>query len=423
MFYRFLNLNPQDPTDRNAYLFVLELFWASILGSAATFNTAFALRLEATNSQVGLLSSLPALFAVLVSIPAGKFLQARAKRAPWVLWSLFLHRLGFLLIAAIPLLRGLGIPLGGLTVAVLAVIGIPAHFFNVGWIAMMGDLLPDSKRATVISARMMINNATLSVFNFLFGLWLANFAFPYNYMWMYAFGFLASMVSSWYLFKFEVPDAIPVPKRPAKPLNVRLAMLRQEIAAQPGVMRMIGNTILHALGLWAANPLYMLFYVRELGASEAWIGLQGTLATLAMIVAVPFWQRRMMRWGRPNVLKRTIVILGLFPVVVGLTGNLNLILLAIAANNLIVPAVNLSHFTTLLDITPPADRPRYTSWYMSIVNIGAFLCPLLGVAIAGHVGLRVALIAFGVLSCVGSFSFWLWPVQKSKTRIDEAPAQ
>lgn len=413
MIYRFLGLNPNDPTDRNAYIFVIELFWASILGSAATFNTAFALRLEASNTQVGLLSSLPALLAVLISIPAGNFLQARARRTPWVLWSLFLHRVGFLFIAAIPLLKGSNIPLGGLIVGVLVVIGIPAHFFNVGWIAMMGDLLPDARRATVVSARMMISNATLSVFNFLFGLWLAHFPFPFNYTLMYVFGFSAAMVSTWYLAKFEVPDSQPVLPRPPAPLAERLGTLRQEIVAQPSVVRIIVNTILHALGLWSAAPLYMLLYLRELGASEAWIGLQGTIATLVMIVAVPFWQRQMVRWGRSATLKRTIVLIGLFPIIVGLTGNLNLILLAIAINNLIVPAVNLSHFTTFLDIMPPADRPRYTSWYMSVVNIGAFICPLIGVAIAGVTGIRAALVVFGILSCLGSFSFWVWPVQKT----------
>jgi MFS family permease len=412
MIYRFLGLNPHDPTDRNAYLFVTELFWASILGSAATFNTAFALRLEATNAEIGWLTSLPALLAVLISIPAGSFLQSRSRRTPWVLWSLFLHRLGFLLMAAIPLLKGLHIPLGGLTVGILVAISIPAHFFNVGWIAMIGDVLPESKRATVVSARMMINNATLSVFNFLFGLWLANFPFPFNYTLMYLFGFTASVISSWYLLRMEVPDAQPVLAAPPASLGERLITLRQEIASQPGVARIIINTIFHGIGLWLAAPLYMLFYVRELGASEAWIGLQGTIATLAVISAVPFWQRQMSRWGRPKTLKRSIVLIGLFPIIVGLTGNLNLILLAIALNSLITPAVSLSHFTTLLDITPPADRPRYTSWYMSVVNIGAFVCPMIGVAISGVTGIRMALVVFGILSCVGSFSFWVWPVQK-----------
>jgi len=412
MFYRLLHLDPDEPTDRNAYIFVMELFWASILGSAATFNVAFTLRLEATNAQVGWLTSLPALFAVLISIPAGNFLQKRTSRKPWVLWSLFLHRLGFVIVAALPLLHKFEIPLGGLAIGIFVAVSIPANFFNVGWIAMMGDVLPEAKRATVVSARIMINNATLSLFNFLFGLWLANVTFPLNYSLMYIFGFGCSMISMWYLIRMEVPDSSPMVPQP-KTNRLSMTTLRQEINAQPQIARIIIDTIFYAIGMWLAMPLYILYYVRELGATEAWLGLQGTIATLVMIAAVPFWQRQMVRWGRPNTLKRTIILLGLFPIMVGLTSNLNVILLLIAINNLVVPAVNLSHFTTLLDITPPEDRPRYTARYMAIVNIGAFLCPLLGVAIADQIGLQLALIIFGALSCIGSFAFWLWPVQSA----------
>ena len=53
MIFRFLKLNPENVQHRNAYYLVVELFWAAILGSAATFNAAFALRLEASNTDVG----------------------------------------------------------------------------------------------------------------------------------------------------------------------------------------------------------------------------------------------------------------------------------------------------------------------------------------------------------------------------------
>jgi hypothetical protein len=89
---RLFNLNPALPEDRNARFLIIEMFWASMLASAATFNSAFALRLGATNSEVGLLTSIPALMAVLVSIPAGRFLNNISKRKPWILGSLVFYR-------------------------------------------------------------------------------------------------------------------------------------------------------------------------------------------------------------------------------------------------------------------------------------------------------------------------------------------
>ena len=78
MFYRLFHLNPANRVDRNAFYLVLEIFWAAALGAAANFNTPYVIRLGATNTDVGLLTAIPALVAILVSIPAGSFLQAAA---------------------------------------------------------------------------------------------------------------------------------------------------------------------------------------------------------------------------------------------------------------------------------------------------------------------------------------------------------
>jgi hypothetical protein len=64
---------------------LLEIFWASMVIAAATFNAAFAIRLGSSNASVGLLTSLPALLAVMISIPAGRFLKSRTNGKSWVL--------------------------------------------------------------------------------------------------------------------------------------------------------------------------------------------------------------------------------------------------------------------------------------------------------------------------------------------------
>jgi predicted MFS family arabinose efflux permease len=120
----------------------------------------------------------------------------------------------------------------------------------------------------------------------------------------------------------------------------------------------------------------------------------------------------MNRWGEQPTLKRTIVLMGVYPILVGLVPHLTPILLLSALNGLVVPGVNLSHFNTLLRSIPADSRPSYTAVYMTIMNIGAFVGPLVGVAIANVIGLGPTLIIAGVLSVVGSTSFWWWPVVK-----------
>jgi MFS family permease len=156
-----------------------------------------------------------------------------------------------------------------------------------------------------------------------------------------------------------------------------------------------------------------------LGATEGWLGINGTVASLATIAGYAIWRWVIVRRGEPNVLRLTIVCVGLYPVAVGLLNSLPLILIATMFNGLLAPGVNLSHFNTLLKVTPEQDRPGYTAIYITLANIGAFVCPLIGVALATVFGIKPILIVCGVLSILGSTSFWLWPVtQVAKPRFE-----
>lgn len=414
LLWHFFKINLNNTDDRNAWFLVVELFWAAIMGSIATFNAAYVIRLGADNFQVSLLSSAPALLAALISIPAGKFFERRSKRMPWIMGSLLIYRAGFLLVAAVPLMSFIGIQPGLLAVLIIILIGAPAHFFNVGWIAMLGETIPEGKRAAVFAARNITNQVTVGVVVFLCGLWLTRFAFPINYQSLYLIGFVAAMISSAYLFKLTVPDSMAIPRvQPEKrrrPVGEMLRSAKSALTDHPTFLRITINTLLHGFGVWMAAPLYTLYYVRELNATESWLGLNGTIASLGTIVGFSLWRWLISKWGEPISLKRTIVLIGLYPVLVGLTPSLPLILVYGVINGLIVPGTNLSHFNMLLKVTPPEARPTYTAIYVTIMNIGAFVSPLISIAIADTIGLAPMLVVAGVLSMIGSTSFWWRPV-------------
>jgi MFS family permease len=413
LFYRLIRYDPNNIDDRNALYLVVEVFWAAILSAVAGFNGAYALRLGSTNTDIGLLTSLPALLAVILSIPAGQFLQARSRRKPWVLWALFFSRAGYLLVALVPFLKILGLNQGTLVVALLIVISAPANLFNVGWIPMLAEIIPEDRRSAVFAARNITANATVSILGFLFGQWLNSIIFPINYQILYVVGFLASMLSSYNLIKLQVPEAVSITPLDAasNSLKGQFNLLKKAIVEQPNFMRLTTNTILYGIGLWLASPLYIVYYVRSLHASDAWIGLQGTVLSVTTILGWLFWRWMATRHSEYSILKSTIVTIGLIPLLVGLLPNLNLILLVVALNGLLSPGVNLCHLNTLMKVMPADQRPVFTALYTTLVNIGAFVCPLIGVEVANLVGLAPTLIMFGVLSIVGASSFWWRPVK------------
>ncbi len=387
-----------------------------MLASAASFNGAFAVHLGATNADIGWLNSIPALLAVIISLPAGRFLQSRSQVKPWVIFSLTIYRLSYLMMAAIPLIKLAHIPQGTLSVIWLIMWSAPATVFNVGWTAMLADIIPVEKRAATFTARNVLVSAAMSVLSFLFGQWLYRVSFPLNYQIMYIFGVITSMISCYFLMLIKVPVSkkAPLVEKPSPTLHQRVAAVRKAIADYPGFFQIVLNTSLFGLGLWLVQPLYIVYFVRTLHATDAWIGLQGTIASLATIFGYTIWRWIMTRWGEHNTLKRTIITQGLFPVLVAIAPSLNLILVAVALNSLIGAGINLAHYNTLLKLIPEDQRPSYTAIYFGLVNIGIFICPLLGVILANTFGFMPVLIVCGLLSCLGAFSFWIWPVWKDE---------
>jgi MFS family permease len=395
------------------------MFWATMLSSASTFNAAFAIRLGASNTIVSLLTSLPALLAFMIAIPAGQFLNSRRQTKPWLLGSLAIHRAGYLLVLLSPLMSLFGIPPGTLVVLAIVATSPPASFFNVGFIPMLTEVIPEKKRAGVLAARNIIYNITFSLCGLLLGLWLDRVIFPFNYQAMYLFGIGCSFISIYFLVKIQVshPSAIQQPAQATGASTQRSRLFfRDAFQKHPGFVRIAVNTLLHGLGLWAISPLYVLYYVRTLGASDTWLGLLGTVSSLSTIFGYIFWRWLMGRWGEAKTLKRTIVLAGIFPILVGLLPSLSLILIAAALNGLLSPGIGLSHMSTLMKVTPADNRPGYTAVYMTLNNIGAFLLPFAGIALANRFSFAPILIAFGLLSVIGSTSFLWWPV---KTPDDE----
>jgi MFS family permease len=409
---RYFHLDLKNIDDRNAWYLCVEIFFASLLTGAASYNSMLAVRLGASNTDIGLLTSIPALLAVFISIPAGRFLQSRPKRKPWILWSLGINRTGYLLLALVPLLKLLNLPAGQISVWLLIAISIPAQFFNIGFIPMLAEAVPEDRWATIFSTRNTINSITSSVFIYLSGQWLNNGIIPVNYQIMYAVAFAASMFSQYFLVKVNAVQKDPLsPMAKASLSRTQAFNFWSVFTGWPEFTRFTRNTFIFELGLWMATPLYVLYYVRILNANEAWIGLNGTIGGIAGIFGYLIWRWVIIRFGDLKVLRLTILWAGFYPLLVGLSGSLTFILFATALNWLIVPGFNVSHLNTFLRIIPEDRRPEYYATFTAVSNFGLFLCPLTGVFLAEKFGFGPMLAACGVLSLLGAASFYLWPVK------------
>src|SRR5260221_6140930 len=170
--------SPQAIAATNIRYLYLEIAFASVLGAIITFNSAFAIRLGASNQLVALLTSAPALLAALGSIPSARFLARRIHHRFWLFGSLFVYRLGYLIVALMPIL----FPLYTATWLVIWIVllNLPIILFTNGWHVLLGDIIPEDARAFVVSRRQILWSLGLIVVSALGGVWLDRVSFPTN---------------------------------------------------------------------------------------------------------------------------------------------------------------------------------------------------------------------------------------------------
>jgi len=402
---------PDSDAGHNTYFLYLEVVLAGFLAAASSFNAAYVLRLGGSNALVGLMSSLPALVASLLFIPSARVLEARTRYLPWVVGSLFVARFGYVIIALLPLFVGRFLP--ELTVAVLVAITIPSVFFSTGWSPLLSDVVTPRSRATVLAWRSILSSATIAPLIFFAGRWLDSAPFPMNYQWMYALGWLAGGGIGVYLVsRIRVaPQRCRTPvDRTRREKRTWLDALHVAAAENRGFFRIVVNTLLFNLGAWMVGPLFIIFYVRELGATDGWVGLLGTLAHVGVIAGYWLWRRIIRRAGEGRSLLISAPMVCIHPLLVALVPDLTFILFVEFLINVIAAGVNLSHSVIFLELLPEGRKHSSTAVYSMIMNIGAFVCPLIGVALADRIGIVPTLFIGGAMRLVGAALFFLFPV-------------
>ncbi|NSW53806.1 MAG: MFS transporter [Anaerolineae bacterium] len=411
--YARINFNNRD--DRNSFYMVAEIFWATFLDAAMAFNAAYAIRLGASDQEIGLLSSIPALFAIFLSIPLGKVLQRTPNKKKLLLGSLTIYRLGYIFIALIPWLNFLNLNQGSLVVFALIFFTICDRPFIISFAPMQSTVIPRERQAPVISLRMQIYHAVRSLSVFLLGFWLDAILFPLNYQLMYIVTFALSIFSIVSIARIELPPNAQLPaetKQERKRFSLRasfaptFAMIREN----PRFLRFMVNTLMMDFGMWAINPLFSIFYIKNLEASDGWLGTFSAIHSVCNIIGYGIWRPIVRRVGETRMLKLTALLRPLYPLAIALFPNLTAILVIGGAWGLLIPGLGLSHSSTYLQMLPPEAREEAQSIHSTIQNSSMFLSPLLGIAISEWIGIPGTLLLFAGVRLLGSLTWTLFPI-------------
>ena len=381
--------------------------WYGILsGLEGSFLSVFVLRLGGSNALIGLLTSLPALITIFWLVPAARIVERQSSRLRVVMVTSLFMRLAYLLVALVPLVLVTNRAEAVVGVVVLGTLA--SSMSGVAFSAMLAEVVPVERRARVVGLRKFGVSVTSTVAVLLGGWFLELVPFPGNFQWLFAIGFFTSLVSIYYQSRLNFPDVpcVPAPAAgPRLPLSQRLRDHLAMLAGHQPFARFALCAFAYHWGLYLTIPLYSIYWVRYLHASDSWIGFLGMVLGAVTALAYPFWGQQASRRGTRKALLVSAFAGALYPILTALSPSVEPLLIAAVVGGVASAGFGLSLFSRLLEVTPNERRPSYLAAYSVLINVAVFVAPLIGTALIDSIGIVNALFLGGLLRFAGSVAF------------------
>jgi hypothetical protein len=392
--------SPLEIQKRNFRNVQIDAIGIGLASAAAPFLPVFLARLGATNIQVGLLTSMPAFTGLILAIFIGNFLQTRRNIVPWFSGARLLVVSSYALTGIVPFL----VPREYAVQAVLliwAAATIPQTMLAVAFSVVMNAVAGPEGRYELMSRRWSILGLTSAVTVAVAGWTLDQLSFPINYQLVFMALSIGGLISYYFSSHISLPDSEPVEQKSGLSARQRLGDYLSLIRHEPAFLSFTAKRFVFLSGTALATPLFPLYYVREVQASDAWIGIINTTQTAVLLIGYYLWTRQSRRRGSRYVLLRTTFSLALYPALVAMTHRVELIALFAGLAGIFQAGIDLVFFDELMKTVPVKHSARFVSLAQSLQYLSMVAAPLLGTWLANHIGIGGALMVSALLRLFG----------------------
>jgi hypothetical protein len=395
------------PVQRQNFLKVqIDGIGIGLATAAAPFLPVFLTRLGATNFEVGLLTAMPAATGLFFALLVGRFLQSRRQVVPWYSGVRFLVVLCYALTGLAPFI----VPKEYLVQAVLliwAAATLPQTVVSVAFSVVMNAVAGPQHRYDLMSRRWTILGLTSAITVAIAGQVLDRLSFPINYQLVFMGLSVGGLLSYAYSSRIELPDVVPPPRQPGQSLSQRFKGYVSLIRSQPAFVSFTAKRFVYLSGAALGAPLFPLYFVREVHATDAWIGIINTAQTAILLVGYPLWSRQWRVRGARFVLLWTTLGLTLYPALIAFTHRVEWIVLYAGLAGIFQAGLDLVFFDELMKTVPPEHSATFVSLAQSLQYLSTVASPLVGTFLADHIGLGGGLLVSAALRLIG-FGLFAW---------------
>ncbi|MBE1555632.1 MFS transporter [Sporosarcina limicola] len=356
------------------------------LNFSNNFFPIFAITiLGATNYQVGLISSLPPLMALLMTIPAAILLNRAHKQKKLVAMSVLLARLMFLLIILLVYLPSATFQAWAFLV-VIAIMSMPNTVANMGWQTLIGDLVSNSRRGAFFSDRNRLLTMVGLVSTLLIGILMKDASDNVvAYQVLFAIAFCFGLVEVFLLMKHEEePMKIEGPIAKKK-------LMEWSIFQHSSYVWFLVAALFFNFTWQMAWGIFNIYHVRIVGATIFWISMFSVGNMLMQILTFPLWKKWAERKSNIRIFVWAAIGMATTPFLTVLSTNLYYLTLVQTTSGFFLSGVLLLLFNLLLEQSPEASRTYCITTYNVLLAVVAFLAPQIGIWMLDTLGVETAM--------------------------------
>lgn len=393
-------VTPYQVQRRNFLNVQIDAIGIGLASAAAPFLPVFLTRMGATNIQVGLLTSMPAVTGLFLAIFIGNFLQSRRNIVPWFSAARLMVVSSYALTGIVPFLvpRELAVPA---VLFIWALATLPQTIVAVAFSVVMNAVAGPEGRYDLMSRRWSILGLTTALTVAAVGQVLDRIDFPINYQVVFMGLSIGGLISYIFSSQIRLPQVEPPEREKGISPKVRFRHYVDLIRGEPGFVSFTAKRFVYMSGSFLAAPLFPLYYVREVQANDAWIGFISTAQTAVLLIGYYYWTRTSRTRGSRYVLLRTTLGLAFYPALAALTHRVELLAVYAGLAGILQAGIDLVFFDELMKTVPVKYSATFVSLAQSIQYLAAVAAPLLGTFLADQVGIGGALLVSAGIRLAG----------------------
>lgn len=394
-----------DVIQRNLRWYFMDgVFASSQEAINLTFLTLFVLALGASKAQIGLMTSLASLSAVILLIP-GAILAERVPQRKWLVIASGggISRLMLLGLALLPFIAQ------GPTAVTLAIFFrvVMDGFNNLSlpaWTSLTADIVPLSWRGRYFGNRNMVMSIANMLVTFVAGLIITHALTPLaGYQSVYGLALLFGVCAS---FCFANLKETKQPPTLSSIVAYQPASLIRALKEDANFRNFCVSQMIWNFSLNIAGPFFAVYQVEQLKATPAIVGVLSIVSSLAALPALRIFGSLNDRLGAYRVALLSGLLIPLVPVLWIFTSSpwhpLPLNLLA----GFLWAGYGLASFNLLLGLSTPETLARYSALFQIAVMISAAIGAAVGGLIVQQWGFAAIFIVSGIGRVVGLLHLW-----------------